>query len=192
MPSLRNPCRSRPAAHRPDLAVGGVLAAVHAVVAAEAVRHEQFDGAAEQVLARVAEEGLGLGVDELDDAGVVDDDHGVRCGLQQPAEPLLGGSRNGGPGDGVCRAGRSRLLRFHDVAHAHPCPCVRRSGPSQCTPALAVATCRQLSFPGHNPFEERADLPGRAREAYAPPAPHDPAGTDLLTPGSPSSMLSCA
>ncbi len=61
------------------------------VVSAEPFRYEHLDGSSQQVLPDVPEEGLGLCVDELDHAALVDDDHRVRCRLEQGPEAFLGG-----------------------------------------------------------------------------------------------------
>src|SRR5262245_56942247 len=56
---------------------------------AKPLRHDDLDRLAEELQAAIAEETLGLRVDEHDLAGVVDDDDRVRRRLQEPAELLL-------------------------------------------------------------------------------------------------------
>ncbi len=115
--------------HGADLLVVGVAVAVVGVMAAEAAGYEEFDGVAEEFFAPVAEKGLGLGVDEPDDSGVVDDDHGVRCRLQQTAKPFLGraGRARGYAGTAPARhdappVGGTRLHSFGQVTHFHSHP----------------------------------------------------------------------
>ena len=91
VPSLRRPWSSSPAPMGRTWRLFGVAVAMLGVVGPEAARDQDFDGLAQEFLALVAEQGLGLGIDEPDDSRVVDDDHGVRRRLQQPPEPLLGG-----------------------------------------------------------------------------------------------------
>ena len=56
----------------------------------EALRHQDLDGPAEQLLAAVAEELLALGVDQDDVDIRVDHDDGVGRGLDDQPEPLFG------------------------------------------------------------------------------------------------------
>src|SRR4029077_7266896 len=56
----------------------------------EALRNEYFDRLAQQFVACVAKEFLGLGVDEHDPAVFVDDHDGIRSGLEQSPEFFLG------------------------------------------------------------------------------------------------------
>ena len=60
---------------------------------AKALRHQQVHRLTQQLLAPIAEQLLGLGVDHYDLAAVVDDHHRVRGRLQQPAEHLFARSR---------------------------------------------------------------------------------------------------
>ena len=64
-----------------------------------ALGHENLDGLADQFVALVAEQPLGLTVDQDDPAVTVDDHHGVRRRLEQVTELFL------------------RPLAFGDVAH---------------------------------------------------------------------------
>ncbi len=78
--------------HRPDLPVDEIALPEVGVAAAEPVGYEHLDGSPQQVLSGVAEERLGLGVDQLDGAPLVDDHHGVGRRLQQGPEARIGGS----------------------------------------------------------------------------------------------------
>ncbi len=80
----------QPGAHGTHLLVGGIPAAVDRVISAEPPGDQNLDRAAEQLLARVAEQRLGLGVDQPDRPGTVHDHHRVRRRFQQRAKPLLG------------------------------------------------------------------------------------------------------
>jgi hypothetical protein len=53
---------------------------------AEALGHQNLDRLSEQFVPRMPEQPLGLRIDEYDAASLVDDDDGVRSGLEQPAE----------------------------------------------------------------------------------------------------------
>jgi hypothetical protein len=55
----------------------------------EALRHQHFDLGPDHLRARVAEQTLGLGVDDHDLACPIDDDDGVGCRLQQATELLF-------------------------------------------------------------------------------------------------------
>jgi hypothetical protein len=81
--------------HGPDVRVAGVTLAVGDVGGPEALRHQQFDRLAEQFLAAVAEQLLRLAVDDHDAAGSVGDHHGVRGGLDQADEEVVGAPRLG-------------------------------------------------------------------------------------------------
>jgi len=54
-------------------------------------RHEQGDVLADQLLGRIAEHPLGGGVDQLDDAPLVDADDGIDRGFQESAQPGVAG-----------------------------------------------------------------------------------------------------
>ena len=88
-------------AHAAGLGVGVVMVAVLEVSLAEAFGDEVFEGEAEQFLAGVAEEGDGLGVDEFDEAALVDDNHGVWGGFEEAAEFGFGAFALGDIADGV-------------------------------------------------------------------------------------------
>jgi len=81
----------QPGVHRPHPRIGEVAAAVAAVLGLQALGHQELDRLAEQLLALVAEQPLGLAVDQTDAPLGVDDHHGVGGRLHQPAELLLGG-----------------------------------------------------------------------------------------------------
>ena len=85
-------------AHRPHPRRGEEAAAVSPACAAEPLGHQDLDLPPQQLLAGVAEERLGLGVDQDDPAGRVDDHHRVGGRLQEPAEFRL---RPLAPGDVV-------------------------------------------------------------------------------------------
>ena len=99
-------------AHAAHPGIAEVARAVAGVPAAETLGDQHLDRPAEQLAPRIPEQPLGLGVHQDDLALAIDDDHGVRCGLQQPAElrlhPLaIGDVTDGGGGD------EDALLRVH-------------------------------------------------------------------------------
>ena len=106
------PAQLQARAHGPDLLVGGVAPAVPGVFAAEPLGHQDLDRAAEQFPAPVAEQRLGLGVDQPDRSGAVDDHHRVGRRLQQGAERLPGVGRL------ACRGTRSANGRCCSGPHA--------------------------------------------------------------------------
>ena len=57
---------------------------------AEALRDQHLDRLLAQLLARVAEHPFGLRIDEHDPPFVVDDDHRIRRGFDEPPEHVLG------------------------------------------------------------------------------------------------------
>ncbi len=77
-------------AHRPHARVGEETVAMSWVQASIALGQQQLDGLLEKLGARIAEESLGLRVDEHDAARAVHDDDRVGCRLEEPAELLLG------------------------------------------------------------------------------------------------------
>ena len=79
----------KPGAHPARVRVNPVTRAMVCVPAVKALGHKQLDTLAEQFLPRVAEQPLGLCVDEHDLPRRVDDHHRVRSGLQQPSKPVL-------------------------------------------------------------------------------------------------------
>jgi hypothetical protein len=89
-PVATPPDQPRPGAHRPHARVGEVAFAPARVHLAEALRDEELDGPADQLRARVAEEPLGLLVDEHDLAAPIDDDDRVGRRLEQlPVRPRI-------------------------------------------------------------------------------------------------------
>lgn len=78
-------------AHGSDLAVDEVALPEVGVVTAEPLRDEDLDGPAQEICPSVAEERFCLGVDELDGAAVVNDDHRVGGGFQECPEQLFSG-----------------------------------------------------------------------------------------------------
>src|ERR1700704_1125418 len=56
------------------------------VIRPESLRHEYFNGLAEQFLTRIAKQFLGLRIDQHNRATVVDDDHRVRRRFQESAK----------------------------------------------------------------------------------------------------------
>src|SRR5680860_23952 len=92
---------------------------MHAV---EALGNQELDRLAEELLARVAEQGLRLEVGELDQAVAVNDDHRVGGGFDQPLSVLDAEGRLAiGP-----RAERATLSRVLGVGADHS------SSPSAC------------------------------------------------------------
>jgi hypothetical protein len=67
-----------------------VTGAVTHVLCPQALGHQQLDALADELLARIAEHALGLGIDQRNAALRADDHHGIRRSLQQAAETLLG------------------------------------------------------------------------------------------------------
>lgn len=96
---LAQPVQVQVRAHGANAAVVDVAVPVGGVVPVETLRDQHLHLTAEEFLSSVAEQGLRLGVDQLDGAAVVHDDDGVRCGLQQGTETCF------------------RRLTFADVAH---------------------------------------------------------------------------
>src|ERR1035437_5837464 len=76
--------------HGPCARVGRVAGAMMPVLLTQARRHQTLDQLSQKLLPCVAEETLGLGVDEQDLPIPVHDDHRVRGRLQQTPELLLG------------------------------------------------------------------------------------------------------
>ena len=84
-------CRQLPAgAHRSRPRIGEIGAAVRGMPLPSRLGYEHVHAASEQLLAGVPEHVLGLGVHQHDRAVPVDDDHGVRCGVQQRHEAGFG------------------------------------------------------------------------------------------------------
>ena len=77
-------------AHGPQVRIAEKARPVLAVLAAEALGHQHLDLLADEVGAGVAEQRLGLGVDQDDGALPVDDDHGVGRRFEEHAETFLG------------------------------------------------------------------------------------------------------
>jgi hypothetical protein len=78
-----------PSRHRPRLRLAEVPGPAPRVHGAELLRHQDLDRLAQQLVAPVAEQLLGLMVDEVDDAVGVDDDHRVRGRFEEAAKPGL-------------------------------------------------------------------------------------------------------
>jgi len=89
VPSLRKAAQVDAGPHRPDPRLAEVVGAVRGMFAAQALGHEHLDGPAEHLAASVAEELLGLGVDQDDPPLLVHDHHRVRGRLEQPPELRL-------------------------------------------------------------------------------------------------------
>src|SRR5437870_5051766 len=87
-PSLRWPYSSRPGSHRAHARLGEKARSVLRMPATKALRREDLDRLPQQLLALVTKQLLYLRVDQDDLAGPIDDDHGVRRGLQQISELL--------------------------------------------------------------------------------------------------------
>jgi hypothetical protein len=87
------PAGLEPGAHRAHLQVPGVPPAMRRMIPAKPLGHEHVDRAAQQFRARIAEQRLGLLVDQPDRSGLVDDHHGDGRRLQQRPERLLGAGR---------------------------------------------------------------------------------------------------
>ena len=77
LPSLRRPCSSHRDAHRPRARPARVRGAVALVRRAQLVRHEHLHGLVGELGALVAEQRLGLRVDQQDLARPVGDHNGV-------------------------------------------------------------------------------------------------------------------
>src|SRR5262249_16837206 len=69
--------------HRPRVWLRGISHAVTCVAAAEAPGHQSLNWCSQQFVARVAEERLGLPIDNAHDAPVVDNYYRVRGGIEQ-------------------------------------------------------------------------------------------------------------
>ena len=91
----------QPSPHGAGTWFGKKIAPVVRVTGAEALGHQQLDGLAQQLVAAPAEQFHRLRVDEDDVPLAVDDDHGVRRGLQQVLELLVGALAVGDVADGT-------------------------------------------------------------------------------------------
>ena len=91
----------QPSPHGAGAWFGKKIAPVVRVAGAEALGHQQLDGLAQQLVAAPAEQFHRLRVDEDDVPLPVDDDHGVRRGLQQVLELLVGALAVGDVADGT-------------------------------------------------------------------------------------------
>jgi hypothetical protein len=87
-----------PDAHRPHRRRGRVAIALLDVLAVVALRHQQLDRPAKQRIARVAEQSLGLPVDQRDAAVEIDHHHRGRRVLDDQPEVVLGGVHAEAPG----------------------------------------------------------------------------------------------
>ena len=79
----------QPGAHRAKPGLGEVLRAVSGMLAAKPQRQQHFHRPLEQLRARVAEQPLGLRIDQHNVAFVIHDHFGVRRRLEQPPEFLF-------------------------------------------------------------------------------------------------------
>ncbi len=79
-----------PGSHRPHSRVREEAAPMGPVTAALPIGHQQLDALTDELGTWVAEETLGLNVDQLDRAVGVDDHHRVRGRLEQRAKPGVG------------------------------------------------------------------------------------------------------
>ena len=86
---LAQPEQLEPDAHRARARLTEVAGAVPGMSPAKALRDEQLDPLADQLVSCVAEEPLRLGVDQDDAAVPVDDDHRVGRGLEQVPESFF-------------------------------------------------------------------------------------------------------
>jgi len=91
----------QPCPHGAGAWFGKKIAPVVGVPGAEALGHQQLDGLPQQLVAAPAEQFDRLGVDKDDAPLAVDDDHGVRRGLQQVLELLVGALAVGDVADGA-------------------------------------------------------------------------------------------
>ena len=80
---LAAPVEAQPRAHRPRRGLREEAAQVRAVTGAEPLRDQELERPADQLVARVAEQRLGLHVDQLDVRVLADDDDRVRRRVDQ-------------------------------------------------------------------------------------------------------------
>ena len=89
LPSLRRPCRSLPRAHRAGRRCPVVIVAVAGMAGAKRLGEQHFDGTPEQLFAGIAEDLLGLGVEQDDMPLPIRHDHGVGGSLHREAHALF-------------------------------------------------------------------------------------------------------
>ena len=89
VPSFRNPNSSSPMPIPRGRGSAEEPGAVPRMGSAKAIGNEDLDPLPDEFLPGVSEEPLRLGVDQHDAPVLVDDDHGVRSGLQQVLESFL-------------------------------------------------------------------------------------------------------
>ena len=85
-PFFSSPYSSSPAPMPRAPRLGKVAVPMTRMLGPEALGHQHFDRLAEQFLARIAKQLLGLGIDQHDRPGLVDDDHRIGRRLQESAE----------------------------------------------------------------------------------------------------------
>jgi hypothetical protein len=90
LPSRRKPHRSSPAPIGRTCRLAAYPAPAGRVICPEPPGHQNLHRPAEQLRTPVAEQRLGLRVDQLDRPGTIHDHHRIRRSLQQRTEPLLG------------------------------------------------------------------------------------------------------
>ena len=86
VPSRRRPRSNRSVPHRPIPGVADVVLPVHPVSRPQRLRHQYLDGLADNVIALVAEQRLGLAIDEPDHTVLVHPHQGIGGSLQQALE----------------------------------------------------------------------------------------------------------
>ena len=86
---LAEPVQLPPGPHRPRLRVGEEVGPVPGMALAQPVRYQQLDRFPDQLLAGIAEQALGLPVDQLDRAGAIGHHHAAGSGLHHGTEPLF-------------------------------------------------------------------------------------------------------
>ena len=133
---LAAPCQFQPGAHSPHLRGLEVPGSVSLVAVAQTLGHLYLDRLADQGLAPVAEQGLGLPVHEPNPAFLVDDHHRVRCGLEQVADLFL------------APATRGRIADRGDDEHALVRPQRRQADLHREFPTV-LAAAEQLAAAAH-------------------------------------------
>src|SRR6185369_5807889 len=82
-----------PGTHRPRLRRADIAGSIADMVAAVAFGYQHLDLLADQFLTAIAEQKLGLRVDELNSSLIVGDQNRVRSGFQEIAEARLAGAQ---------------------------------------------------------------------------------------------------
>ena len=129
---LAQPVELELATHRSRDGVADIALDVVAMLPAQPLGDQLGDVLADELLAAIAEHALGLRVDELDVTMAVDDHHGVRRRLEQPAELLLGAPQQSvaahqAAHDGVVGAAQPVQQPAQELAdgdHRRPRPCM--------------------------------------------------------------------